>query len=35
LIAAVALRYDLVLLTTDRDFLAVPHLMQENWLRSP
>lgn len=34
LIAAVALRYDLVLLTTDRDFLAVPSLRQENWLRS-
>lgn len=32
LIAAVALRYDLVLLTTDRDFQAIPGLPQENWL---
>jgi tRNA(fMet)-specific endonuclease VapC len=32
LIAAVALRYDLTLLTTDRDFSAVPQLKQENWL---
>lgn len=30
LIAAVALRYDLVLLTTDRDFQAIPGLPQEN-----
>lgn len=33
LIAAVALHYDLVLLTTDRDFAAIPDLKQENWLR--
>lgn len=32
LIAAVALRYGLTLLTTDRDFGAVTGLMQENWL---
>ena len=32
-IAAVALRYALVLLTTDRDFLAIPTLPVENWLR--
>lgn len=32
LIAAVALRYDLVLLTTDRDFQTIPGLPQENWL---
>ena len=31
-IAAVALRYDLVLLTSDNDFVAVPDLKQENWL---
>jgi predicted nucleic acid-binding protein len=33
LIAAVALRYNLTLLTTDKDFSAVPLLKQENWLR--
>ncbi|MEZ4870546.1 MAG: type II toxin-antitoxin system VapC family toxin [Caldilineaceae bacterium] len=32
LIAAVALRYDLTLLTTDRDFQAVESLQVENWL---
>jgi tRNA(fMet)-specific endonuclease VapC len=32
LIAAVALRYDLTLLTTDQDFTAVSQLKQENWL---
>ena len=32
LIAAVALRYDLTLLTTDKDFAAIPQLNQENWL---
>lgn len=32
LIAALALRYDLILLTTDRDFEALPDLPQENWL---
>lgn len=34
LIAAVALRHDLTLLTTDRDFRAVPQLRTENWLQS-
>ncbi len=33
LIAAIALRYDLVLLTTDRDFAPLAALAQENWLR--
>lgn len=33
LIAALALRYDLILLTTDRDFQAVPNLAQENWIQ--
>ena len=32
LIAAVTLRYSLILLTTDKDFQAVPGLPQENWL---
>ncbi len=32
LIAAVALRYDLTLLTRDRDFEAIAALKQENWL---
>jgi tRNA(fMet)-specific endonuclease VapC len=32
LIAAIALRYELTLLTTDRDFEAVPGLQTENWL---
>ena len=32
LIAAVALRYDLTLLTRDQDFVAVPQLQQVNWL---
>ena len=32
LIAVVALRYDLTLLTTDRDFQAVEGLQTENWL---
>lgn len=32
LIAAVALRHDLILLTTDRDFQAVDGLKIENWL---
>ena len=31
-IAAVTLRYGLILLTTDKDFQAVPGLPQENWL---
>ena len=34
LIATVALRYDLTLLTTDRDFVAVPSLKIQNWLQS-
>ncbi len=34
LIAAVALRHDLILLTTDRDFRAVPQLRTGNWLQS-
>lgn len=32
LIAAVALRYSLTLLTTDKDFTVIPALKQENWL---
>jgi predicted nucleic acid-binding protein len=28
----IALRYDLTLLTKDKDFLGVPDLKQENWL---
>jgi len=32
LIAAVSLRYGLTLLTTDRDFVTVPALEQDNWL---
>lgn len=32
LIATVALRNRLILLTTDGDFSAVVHLQQENWL---
>lgn len=32
LIATVALRHDLILLTTDRDFEAVPSLLRENWV---
>jgi len=32
LIAVVALRYHLVLLTSDKDFAPVPNLKQENWL---
>jgi tRNA(fMet)-specific endonuclease VapC len=32
LIAAIALRYDLTLLTTDGDFDAVPGLKHANWL---
>lgn len=32
LIAAVTLRHSLTLLTTDKDFRAVPSLQQENWL---
>ena len=32
LIAAIALRYDLILLTRDKDFNAIPGLRRENWL---
>ncbi len=31
LIAVIALRYELVLLTTDNDFRVVPNLKTENW----
>jgi predicted nucleic acid-binding protein len=31
-VAVTALRYDLVLLTSDKDFAPVPWLKQENWL---
>jgi predicted nucleic acid-binding protein len=31
-IAVVALRWDLILLTTDRDFETIPHLVTENWV---
>jgi predicted nucleic acid-binding protein len=34
LIASVALRNDLVLLTTDKDFSVIPQLKQENWLQN-
>ncbi|MFN7944551.1 MAG: PIN domain-containing protein [Blastocatellia bacterium] len=32
LIATIAVRYQLVLLTSDNDFNSVPALSQENWL---
>jgi tRNA(fMet)-specific endonuclease VapC len=35
LVAAVALRYGLTVLTTDRDFSAVPSLVIEDWLAAP
>jgi tRNA(fMet)-specific endonuclease VapC len=35
LIAAIALRYDQILLTTDRDFQGVVGLRVENWLSLP
>ena len=31
LIAAIALRYELTLLTTDKDFSVVPGLLLQNW----
>jgi predicted nucleic acid-binding protein len=34
LIATIALRYSLILLTTDQDFETVPQLLQQNWLRT-
>ncbi|MEM7349117.1 MAG: type II toxin-antitoxin system VapC family toxin [Chloroflexota bacterium] len=33
-IAAVALRYNLTLLTSDKDFAVIPRLNQENWLEA-
>ncbi len=33
LIAVVALRYHLILLTTDKDFQPIPNLRLENWLK--
>jgi tRNA(fMet)-specific endonuclease VapC len=33
LIAAVAIRNELILLTTDKDFGAIPQIKQENWLQ--
>ena len=35
LIAIAAIRYDLILLTTDRDFQRVPGLSTENWITAP
>lgn len=35
LAAVIALRYNLVPLTTDKDFQAVPHLKLANWLAKP
>jgi tRNA(fMet)-specific endonuclease VapC len=32
LVAAVALRHNVTLLTRDKDFAAIPALIQENWL---
>lgn len=32
LISALALRYDLILLTTDKDFRSVPELQLDNWV---
>ena len=34
LIAAIALRYNLTLLTRDKDFTAISSLKQENWLEN-
>ncbi len=34
LIATIALRYNLLLLTTDGDFQAVPNLQYDNWLKT-
>ncbi len=34
LVAVIALRYNLTLLTTDGDFEPIPNLRQENWLES-
>lgn len=35
LIAAIALRYDLTLLTGDNDFDGIPGLLHENWFLNP
>ena len=35
LCAVIALRHDLTLLTTDRDFNPIPDLKIENWLKLP
>lgn len=35
LMAAIALRYDLILLTADNDFNNVPGLNHENWFSNP
>lgn len=34
LIATIALRHNLILLTTDKDFRGVPKLKHENWIRN-
>jgi len=34
LLAAIALRYDFILLTSDHDFDAIPELQHEDWLTS-
>lgn len=34
LIASIALRNELILLTTDKDFRGVPNLQRENWLNA-
>jgi predicted nucleic acid-binding protein len=33
LIATIAIRNELVLLTTDRDFEQIPNLVCENWIK--
>lgn len=35
LVAVIALRDDLTLLSTDRDFAAIPNLRIENWITKP
>ena len=35
LIAAVAIRFEITLLTTDQDFIPVPGLKTENWIKRP
>ena len=34
LIATIALRHNLILLTTDKDFRGIPKLKYENWIRN-